>query len=211
MPFSSLFVSKHRKLDFSTNITIHDLANVPLVSGLYYIKWKLKNATHASGSTMSSPIRDHDIFWDNILGPCEFKLQVFQEIGGTKDIVLIGSLKVNLSEYANNGLTNRRFLLDDCKFNSTVKLSFRFDQVTETDISYTNPPLKKQQMFTDIPTMIINDRHSLQLNQRSSNAQLKKSQSSSVLPQYCRQVTPFHNTDDPSPTDLVEQLFKTTQ
>lgn len=52
MQFSNLFVSKHRKLDFSIQITIHDLANVPLVSGLYHVKWKLKNASHASGSTM---------------------------------------------------------------------------------------------------------------------------------------------------------------
>ncbi|KAI8640340.1 hypothetical protein BD408DRAFT_242169 [Parasitella parasitica] len=37
---------------------------------------------------------------------------------------------------------------------------------------------------------------------------LRKSQSAISLPQYCRQVTPFSNTDDPSPTDLVEQLFK---
>ena len=29
-----------------------------------------------------------------------------------------------------------------------------------------------------------------------------------IQPQYCRQVTPFSDTDDPSPTDLVEQLFK---
>lgn len=87
----------------------------------------------------SSPIRDHVIVWshpintlahlviakDNILGPCEFKLQVFQEIGGTKDIVFIGSLTINLSEYANNGLTSRRYLLDECKFNSTIKVKHK--------------------------------------------------------------------------------------
>ncbi|KAG0736859.1 hypothetical protein G6F57_007210 [Rhizopus arrhizus] len=225
MQFSNLFVSKHRKLDFSIQITIHDLANVPLVSGLYHVKWKLKNASHASGSTMSSPIRDHVIVWshpinslahlviakDNILGPCEFKLQVFQEIGGTKDIVFIGSLTINLSEYANTGLTSRRYLLDECKFNSTIKLSFRLDQVTESAVPYNIPPLKKQQMFTDIPTMIINDRQQLDPTSSNSSQEIKRSHSSSALPQYCRQVTPFHNTDDPSPTDLVEQLFKTTQ
>lgn len=27
-------------------------------------------------------------------------------------------------------------------------------------------------------------------------------------PHYCRQVTPFNDSDDPSPVDLVEQLFK---
>lgn len=52
MPFSRLFVSKDRKIDFELTILIQDLTNVPLVSGLYYVKWKLKNAAHTSGSTV---------------------------------------------------------------------------------------------------------------------------------------------------------------
>ncbi|KAI9258495.1 N-terminal C2 in EEIG1 and EHBP1 proteins-domain-containing protein [Sporodiniella umbellata] len=182
MMLSNLFVSKQRKVDFSIQLTLHDLSNVPLVSGLYYVKWRLKNAAQSSGSTVSSPIRDHDIFWDhsihtlahlviskeNILGPCELKLQVFQEVGGTNTIVSVGSLKVNLSEYANHGRINSRFLLDDCKFNSTIKISFRLDQVTETDISYQNPPLEKQQITVDIPSTIINDRPASQSEQKSS-------------------------------------------
>ncbi|ORE14598.1 hypothetical protein BCV71DRAFT_229194 [Rhizopus microsporus] len=228
MPFSNLFVSKHRKIDFSINVTIQDLANVPLVSGIYHVKWKLKNAEHTSGSTSRSPIRDHSIFWgypintlahlviskDNILGPCELKLQVFQEIGGSKDVSFIGKLTVNLSEYAGSGLVSRRYLLDECKFNSTIKLSIRMDQVSESTTSYDTPPLKKQQAFIDIPTMIINERQAQSEQQSTSssdNQEIKRSKSSSALPQYCRQVTPFHNTDDPSPTDLVDKLFKNKQ
>lgn len=52
MPFSRLFISKSRKIDFELTILIQDLTNVPLVSGLYYVKWKLKNATHTTGSTV---------------------------------------------------------------------------------------------------------------------------------------------------------------
>lgn len=52
MPLSNLFVSKSRKIDFELTILIQDLTNVPLVSGLYYVKWKLKNATHTNGSTI---------------------------------------------------------------------------------------------------------------------------------------------------------------
>lgn len=52
MPFSRLFVSKDRKIDFELTILIQDLTNVPLVSGLYYVKWKLKNAAHTGGSTV---------------------------------------------------------------------------------------------------------------------------------------------------------------
>ena len=51
MPLLNFFISKHRKLDFEISILIRDLANVPLVSGLYYVKWRIKNASHASGIT----------------------------------------------------------------------------------------------------------------------------------------------------------------
>lgn len=52
MPLSHLFISKSRKIDFELTILIQDLTNVPLVSGLYYVKWRLKNATHSTGSTV---------------------------------------------------------------------------------------------------------------------------------------------------------------
>lgn len=52
MPLSQLFVSKSRKIDFELTILIQDLTNVPLVSGLYYVKWRLKNTTHTSGCTV---------------------------------------------------------------------------------------------------------------------------------------------------------------
>jgi hypothetical protein len=58
----------------------------------------------------------------HVLGPCEFRLEVYQELGGSKDTIPIGSLTINLSEYASSGLTTRRYLLDECKFNSTIKV-----------------------------------------------------------------------------------------
>ncbi|EPB87755.1 hypothetical protein HMPREF1544_05415 [Mucor circinelloides 1006PhL] len=268
MPFSRLFVSKDRKIDFELTILIQDLTNVPLVSGLYYVKWKLKNAAHTGGSTVRAPIRDHCIFWghpistmahlviskQHILGPCELRLEVYQELGGSRDTIPIGSLTINLSEYASSGLTTRRYLLDECKFNSTIKLSIKVDQKSDSSTEFQLPPLKKQQIFTDIPSMITERQersavfderslHSAHLstssysNMNNSNnihngnggtgngsggggneaaasslrpqtPILRKSQSAMSLPQYCRQVTPFSDTDDPSPTDLVEQLFK---
>lgn len=83
-----------------------------------------------------APIRDHCIFWghpistmahlviskQHILGPCELRLEVYQELGGSRDTIPIGSLTINLSEYASSGLTTRRYLLDECKFNSTIKV-----------------------------------------------------------------------------------------
>lgn len=59
----------------------------------------------------------------HILGPCELRLEVYQELGGSRDTTPIGSLTINLSEYASSGLTTRRYLLDECKFNSTIKVN----------------------------------------------------------------------------------------
>jgi hypothetical protein len=91
--------------------------------------------TSNNNNNNRSPIRDHTIFWGesisttselviskkqgHVLGPCEFKLEVYQE--NARELIPIGNLVINLSEYAESGLTTRRYLLDDCKFNSTIK------------------------------------------------------------------------------------------
>ncbi|KAI8997531.1 N-terminal C2 in EEIG1 and EHBP1 proteins-domain-containing protein [Pilobolus umbonatus] len=253
MALSRLFISKNRKVDFEVTLQVEDLTNVPLVSGLYYVKWRLKNTDHTSGSTSSQPIRDHSIIWGHriitkahliiskhhVLGSCEFKMDVYQELGGHKDAIPIGGLTINLSEYANSGYITRRYLLNDCKFNSTVKLSIKMDQMSTTSTEYITPPLKKQQIFADIPSMITdrNDRlllyedklmrlsnNSLAVSNDNSHTDSKsthntesisrtiyfprKARSAVSLPYHCREVTAFHETDDPSPDDLIEQLFK---
>jgi hypothetical protein len=73
----------------------------------------------------------------HVLGSCEFELKVYQELGGSsKDTIPIGSLTINLSEYASSGLTTRRYLLDECKFNSTIKLSIRVDQKSDATTQF---------------------------------------------------------------------------
>lgn len=52
-----------------------------------------------------------------MLNDCELKLEVYQK-GGKE----IGSLSINLSEYAGSGVVTERYLLQDCKFNSTIKV-----------------------------------------------------------------------------------------
>lgn len=52
-----------------------------------------------------------------ILSTCELKLEIHQK-GGKE----IGSLSINLSEYAGSGVTTERYLLQDCKYNSTIKV-----------------------------------------------------------------------------------------
>ncbi|KAG0170593.1 hypothetical protein DFQ30_002264 [Apophysomyces sp. BC1015] len=85
------------------------------------------------------------------------------------------------------------------------------------------PPLKKQQILTDIPSMITERKErSMVFDERSMGTSseralhpgppaLKKSHSAMSLPRFCRQNAPFPTTDGPSPTDLVEQLFMAKQ
>ncbi|CAG8675622.1 14486_t:CDS:2, partial [Ambispora leptoticha] len=113
MSLTNIFVPRNRKVDFTVDILIEDLANVPLVTGLFYVKWKLKNAEKTSGSTERAFIKDYSVFWnynisntiqlvvgkDGYLMPCELWLTIKQELKGGKEINIIGSLSLNLSEY----------------------------------------------------------------------------------------------------------------
>ncbi|KAI7865071.1 N-terminal C2 in EEIG1 and EHBP1 proteins-domain-containing protein [Spinellus fusiger] len=239
MPLSNFFVPKHRKVNFEVSIIIRDLTNVPLVSGFYHVRWRMRQATHTSGFTEKTPIKDHCTYWNHtintmamlvidkqsLLGPCELKLEVYQELGSGQESVMIGSLTLNLAEYATSGLTTRRYLLHDCKFNSTIKLSIQLTQKTDVETQFKTPPLRKQQLFTDIPSMISDrkdrkdridrmdrmDRDEQSLVSLHSNpsslSPLKKSHSAMSLSHYCKQSMPLSFSEDPSPTDLVEQLF----
>lgn len=51
MSLSSFVIPRNRKVQFELEILIEELANVPLVAGLYYIKWKLKNGKKTNGIT----------------------------------------------------------------------------------------------------------------------------------------------------------------
>lgn len=51
MPLSHYFIAKHRKVDFQIHLNIQDITNVPLVSGCYFVKWRLRNASVSNGVT----------------------------------------------------------------------------------------------------------------------------------------------------------------
>ncbi|OBZ89832.1 hypothetical protein A0J61_02130 [Choanephora cucurbitarum] len=217
-PFTHLFVSKSRKVNFELSLIIRDLVNVPLVSGYYYVNWKLKNASHTTGTTERVHIQDHQVTWNHpintmiqliinkqqVLSNCELKLEIFQK-GGKE----IGSLSINLSEYAGLGVTTERYLLENCKFNSTIKLSLRMNIKSDLMPQFQTPPLSRKQIFKDIPTVV---KERKELSKKSYTQaklvppplSLRKSQSAISLPKYCK-LQSF--TEEPSPIDVVENLF----
>ncbi|CAO3614759.1 unnamed protein product [Cunninghamella blakesleeana] len=204
-------------------LTFHLLVVLILLNGN-------KNTTQSSGITTNIPINDHSVVWrhsiktqcelviskQHLLMPCELKLEIYQEIGGS-NLKQIGSLLLNISEYATIGPSTRRYLLEECKFNSFIKLSIEMKQLSKTDESFTAPPLTKSTRQSDISTMISNTVPEKKKNDgtngslsdcsiKSSNG-IFKSQSALSLSQYNRNNQPFFVDEDPSPSALVEQLF----
>ncbi|ORX49191.1 hypothetical protein DM01DRAFT_301844 [Hesseltinella vesiculosa] len=169
IPLAYLFISKNRKVLFDITVIIRDLVNVPLVSGHFFVTWRIKHASQQSGMTPRAPIKNFSICWNQsikvhsqlviskqkLLGACELKLEVFQETG-EKQVSSIGDLVINLSEYVNNGLNTERFLLHNTKFNSTMKLAIQMTQISDPGITF-DIPIKRKALATTIPSFI-NDR-----------------------------------------------------
>ncbi|KAI8078206.1 uncharacterized protein B0P05DRAFT_542932 [Gilbertella persicaria] len=141
-----------------------------------------------------------------VLGSCELKLEVFQK-GGKE----IGSLSINLSEYAGLGVMTERYLLENCKFNSTIKLSLRMNTKPDAMSQFQTPPLSRKQIFKDIPTLVHERKESSKKSQTHTTKlappaplNLRKSQSVMSLPRYCKIQSSL---EEPSPIDVVENLF----
>jgi hypothetical protein len=114
---SNPLISKSRRIRFALHLTIHDLNNVPLVSGASYIKWHLPSSTAAEhrGRTPKCAIKDHRVLYDytkvipvrmvvgkdGVLQSTEVELEVEQEYssGGRAERIKLGVVRVNLAEY----------------------------------------------------------------------------------------------------------------
>ncbi|RIA97683.1 N-terminal C2 in EEIG1 and EHBP1 proteins-domain-containing protein [Glomus cerebriforme] len=241
---SLLLVPKNRKVEFEIEVLIQELANVPLVTGLYYVKLRLQNGEKPNAVTSRAPIKDHSVVWnyklenfaqivigkDGVLMPCELNLKIKQELNGGKEINNIGKLSLNLSEYVGLNEMTRRYLLQDSKINSTLKLTINMKQ-TMGNSSYKVPPLKKTQIFGGIAG-VISEQSERQDDERSPRAfrssfsphYMNRSRSnSSFRPAYYAQathVTPITSSlvtnsllrkvGDKSPTHVVEEIFMGT-
>ncbi|KAM7209614.1 N-terminal C2 in EEIG1 and EHBP1 proteins domain containing protein [Naviculisporaceae sp. PSN 640] len=123
MQFLSL-VSKARKPKFDLHLTIYDLNNVPLVSGVSLIKWHLPHSIHGEhrGRTQKCPIANHRVEYNysklvplriaidrnNNLAECWIEFEVLQEFSvgsstngpnGREEKITLGTLRINLAEY----------------------------------------------------------------------------------------------------------------
>ncbi|KAK3175996.1 hypothetical protein OEA41_007318 [Lepraria neglecta] len=154
------------------NRRIIDLNNVPLVAGTSFVKWHLASSTSAEhrGHTTKATIRDHKVAWDyvknlsvrltvdrnNVLQESEINFEVLQEYSpGTRaERIVLGIVKLNLAEFVGGSddgedVVMRRYLMQESKINSTLKISIYMKQ-TEGDSSFTAPPLKTAPVFGGI-------------------------------------------------------------
>lgn len=188
---------------FLLDLTIHDLNNVPLVTGTCYVKWHLPSSTSAEhrGHTPKALIRDHKVHWShhrrlpvrltidkhNVLCDSWVEFEVLQEYTA-RERIFLGRVSVNIAEFVEQGDegggggeqlveppppaasppgegaaaaeerreretmgsgTSRRYLMQDSKINSTLKIGVRLRQ-TEGPTDYTAPLLKTANTFGGI-------------------------------------------------------------
>ena len=138
------------------------------------MKWHLPTSAAAEhrGRTKSAVIKDHKVAWDygtllavrlvidkaGMLQDQEVHFEVIQEYssGARPDKISLGNVKLNLAEYVeavdedgeDEGIT-RRYLMQDSKINSTLKVGIRMRQI-EGDRNFSCPPLRSAAMFGGI-------------------------------------------------------------
>ncbi|ORY82154.1 N-terminal C2 in EEIG1 and EHBP1 proteins-domain-containing protein, partial [Protomyces lactucae-debilis] len=166
----ALLVPKNRKPSFRILLSIQDLTNVPLVSGLVHVRWHLQDSLRSEtrGKTDRANIKEHKVEWGyesswkakmivdkkGLLQDALLELQVYQEMYGGKERHALGNLILNLAEYASSEQeVSRRYLLQDSKVNSTLRLGIRMVQISG-DTDFTTPALKKAQVFGGITGLL---------------------------------------------------------
>lgn len=170
----------HFQIQELTMHQIIDLNNVPLVSGSSFVKWHLPHSTAAEhrGRTSKCSIKEHKVVYDyenhvpvrltvdknNMLQETFITFEVIQEYGaGSKDQrVTLGYMKLNLAEYVEPSETEgeeavcRRYLMQDSKINSTLKITLYMKQL-EGDRNFIAPPLRTAPVFGNIAGIVAGD------------------------------------------------------
>ncbi|KAK6356985.1 hypothetical protein TWF718_001318 [Orbilia javanica] len=164
-------VPKSRRPRFNLKLQVHDLNNVPLVSGLAYVKWHIRDSPLAEsrGRTSKIPIKEHRVTWrytkelvikmtvdrNGMLSPVYLDLEIIQEYSGRERIIL-GTLELNLAEYVGRERENRRYLMQASKINSTVQISTELKQISG-DTSFKVPELRPAQVFSGIAGVVMSE------------------------------------------------------
>ncbi|KAJ2782699.1 hypothetical protein H4R18_002125 [Coemansia javaensis] len=182
---------------FDVALRIEDLNNVPPLSGLFYAKWRCQ--AHG-GTTPRVPVVNREVRWqhavgqavdvpvgrDGVLAPCELRISIRQEVYSHMRMK-VGTLTVNLSEYARLPASSRRYFLYECKLNCTLKLTIAITQVGGPS-SFDVAPLDRSMVLTDLNDIIASDSNARGTRDASSVGNSISSQQ--PLPQQQQQLLP---------------------
>lgn len=141
--------SNKKKVTFETTINIKQIENIPYISGLYFCKFK---SNSLKGQTEKFNIKNHSIVFNStintettllvsksgILDHSLLFLSFRQDVYAGKKYDEIGSLSINLAEFAGQLTTSRRFLLQDSKLNAFCYLTVNM-RLIKGDPIYTCP------------------------------------------------------------------------
>ncbi|KAF4629034.1 hypothetical protein G7Y89_g9114 [Cudoniella acicularis] len=214
---------------FDLTLKIIDLNNVPLVAGTSHVKWHLPSSTSAEhrGRTNKSPIREHKVTWDyvkdlpvrltidknNNLTECLVHFEVVQDfhnIGTKGERVTLGSLSLNLAEYVEEcemgadgeeGVV-RRYLMQESKINSTIKVGICMRQV-DGERNFVAPPLKTAAVFGGIAGIMAgeqgeqDDLHMPVLNKSRDHGDMQDMYRRALAASWAAQAAPSHTHPPP--------------
>ncbi|KAJ3056222.1 hypothetical protein HK097_007705 [Rhizophlyctis rosea] len=211
-----LFVPKSRKVRFHVQCILHDLTNLPYVSGLYFARWKLRSGGSAAGATQRATVKDHIVNWDSaftleanmvigkdgVLLPCELLLHIKQVVNGGRSTEDVGMVTVNLAEFAGDRSTTRRYLLQEAGVNSIVKLTIDM-QLTKGEPSYKVPePSKRDISLEGIRGILADERE-----EEKPTHDVSRAVANSPHDRLTRVHSIFGPAADDPNVDFVDQIF----
>ncbi|EAW08171.1 N-terminal C2 domain-containing protein [Aspergillus clavatus NRRL 1] len=218
------FVPKNRR--------IIDLNNVPLATGTAFVKWRLPSSstTEHHGHTDKAIIIDHRAHWNyekslqvrltidrnQTLHECEIVFEIIQELGsgGSSDKNLLGRIRLNLAEYVDKsddeeGIV-RRYLMQDSKINSTLRIGIAMRQI-DGDKNFTTPPLRSAAVFAGIAGVVSAEQGEHDDLGRLPSIHTQSREVADMQDMYRRTLAAswLSGTDDIPADKLIEELFAT--
>ncbi|KAB8260638.1 N-terminal C2 in EEIG1 and EHBP1 proteins-domain-containing protein [Aspergillus pseudonomiae] len=225
------FVPKNRRPRFELGLRIIDLNNVPLVNGTAFVKWRLPSSSGAEnhGHTDKAVIIDHRAYWsyektlpvrltidrNQSLHECDLQFEIIQEFesgGGSDTKNFLGRIRLNLAEYVDKSDDDegivRRYLMQDSKVNSTLKIGVSMRQV-DGDRNFTTPPLKSAMVFGGITGIVSAEQTDPDDLGPLPSINMQSRETADMQDMYRRTLAASCNSrSDDTPADkLVEDLF----
>ncbi len=177
---------KSKRPRFALTIIIHELANIPQVSGSVSVRWYIKDTTSKQptrGRTSVSKIHDHRAVWDYTIST-KIRLSINRQTKHLNDkfLVLIvymefpnkekstlGKVEINLAEYASmEDPTANRYLLQESKVNCIINVLIGME-LLRGESDFIVPPMRTTQIFRGI-TGVIDGQQQPQFQQNTINS-----------------------------------------